>query len=145
MSHPCWDLLRARDHLKTPRLGDLWKLFEDTGTAIIPLALLKRSQVSVAETLKTQNEDKNAMSVVQRLIHQGALRFKVKEGTTSLWAVQNKGGKTDKEMFWITPEELETLPSQLALTSGVVVTGREEDIEGDRLPAALGEGIRFGL
>lgn len=74
----------------------------------------------VTEALQSDSEEKQTITIVKNLlVHGGMFAIEVKDGTVATSATYKDPTRPQVDKIKIGPEELEALPSQLLLTSGV--------------------------
>jgi len=128
MSHPLFPRLREHDKNITPT--QLVNFFSETGGAFVALVSLKGSPEPFEDSLQSQTEERLTIAIVKNLlVNGGAFFIQVKDGQTSVYAQQQYQSKKEYERVIITPEELEALPSQLLLHSGVINKDSNWDVD----------------
>eukprot|EP01125_Pyxidicula_operculata_P010465 TRINITY_DN343_c0_g3_i1.p1 TRINITY_DN343_c0_g3~~TRINITY_DN343_c0_g3_i1.p1 ORF type:complete len:4704 (-),score=480.58 TRINITY_DN343_c0_g3_i1:101-14212(-) len=125
MSHRYFVLIKDKSPITYSQLVDF---LIQTGSAVIALIVLKNTRESIVDALHTETEEKQTIAIVKNLlVNGGAFIVEVKNGKSIVYAKQNYKSNNEKESTIISPEELEALPSQLLLTSGVTTKNNVDD------------------
>ena len=129
MAHPLYQKMIGNEKISLPSLID----FLINCSAMVGLSILKdkvklESGTSLEEALRSVSEEKQTIAIVKSLLKNGgAFVLDIANGEVTVSALQNYADSKLKSK--ITAEELEALPSQLLLTSGVISEDEEYDYD----------------
>ena len=122
-SHPVFGKMMKKSVAIT--LEELLDFLVSCGGAVQALALLKDyiikgGEQAIREALQTDSEEKHTIAIVKNLLLHGGFTIEVKDNKVSVTATYKEASRTKWSTVYISAEELEALPSQLLLTSGVI-------------------------
>lgn len=104
---------------------ELLNFFVACGGAVVALAMLqdklkKGGLQAITDALQSDSEEKQTIAIVKNLLVNGGIfMIEVKDGKVSVSTTYKDPSRPQLDAILISPEELEALPSQLLLTSGV--------------------------
>ena len=110
-----------------------------TSSTIVALFVLENSRESFQNSLESEVEEKQTIAIVKNLlVNGGCFKIKVENGKVDIYAEHKYHNNLNElHISTITSEELQALPSQLLLTSGVTKTNIDNwDIDSP-LPANI--------
>eukprot|EP01133_Synstelium_polycarpum_P014536 gene14536-17171_t len=123
LHHKTFANIRSKTTAPTT-INELIDFFRACGGSVIALAglhqVLKKASIQVIqESLQSESEDRQTMAVVKNIMFNGSIHIVANYGKVTVSASYIDLTRNEKEK--VNPEELDALPSQLLLTSGVTI------------------------